>query len=58
MMEDLNGQQRAEFQQQKKLYGQTLQYQQAVQDQLKKNYGKMTDNEKKFNKIDLTVSIE
>lgn len=45
--------QKREFMNQKKLYGQTLLYQQSVQDQLKRNYGKMTMNEKKLNKVDL-----
>lgn len=43
---------------QRKLYGDTLKYQQDVQEQLKKNYGKMTMHEKKLNKIDLAVKIK
>ena len=39
------------------MYGQTLLYQKEIQDQLKKNYGKMTMHEKKLNKIDLAVTI-
>ena len=54
-LDQLNQQYRADNADAKKLYGQTLLYQKAVQDQLKNNYGKMTDHEKKLNKVDLTA---
>eukprot|EP00347_Sterkiella_histriomuscorum_P002091 403369509 len=53
ILDSLTDQQRDDLNNQKRLYGQTLQYQQQIQDQIKKNYGKMTMNEKKLNKIDL-----
>ena len=52
-MDELNNQYRSDNTKAKKLYGDTLLYQKAVQDQLKNNYGKMTDHEKKLNKVDL-----
>ena len=42
-----------EEREQKRLYSETLKYQKAIQDQMKNNFGKMTMQEKKFNKGDL-----
>ena len=57
LLDGMNEKQKQDAINQKRLYGQTLLYQSAVQDQLKKNYGKMTMQEKRLNKVDLTVSI-
>ena len=42
-----------EDREQKRLYSDTLKYQKAIQEQMKNNYGKMTMQEKRFNKEDL-----
>lgn len=52
-MERERQRERAELDEQKRLYGQTLLYQKAMQDQMNHNYGKMTMQEKKMNKNDL-----
>ncbi|CDW79763.1 UNKNOWN [Stylonychia lemnae] len=53
IMDNLTDQQKQELINQKRLYGQTLLYQQQIQDQLRRNYGKMTMHEKQLNKVDL-----